>query len=45
VYIVAKAFAGKTRVDRHRLINAILSDELKGGVHALALHTQAPGED
>ena len=44
VYIVAKAFAGKTRVDRHRLVNAILSDELKGGVHALALHTQAPGE-
>ncbi len=44
VYIVAKAFAGKTRVDRHRLVNAILSDELKGGVHALAIHAQAPGE-
>ena len=44
VYIVAKAFVGKTRVDRHRLVNAILSDELKGGVHALAIHAQAPGE-
>ena len=44
VYIVAQAFAGKTRVDRHRMVNAILSDELKGGVHALAIHAQAPGE-
>ncbi|MBS0534501.1 MAG: BolA family transcriptional regulator [Proteobacteria bacterium] len=45
VYIVAQAFVGKTRVDRHRMVNAILSDELKGGVHALAIHAQAPGEN
>ena len=45
VYIVAQAFAGKTRIDRHRLVNAILSDELKAGVHALAIHAQAPGEN
>ena len=44
VYIVSDAFKGKTRVDRHRMINAILSDELKGGVHALVIHAQAPGE-
>lgn len=44
VYIVAEAFAGKSRVERHRLINSILADELKGGVHALAIHAQAPGE-
>jgi len=44
VYIVAQAFAGKTRIERHRLINSILSDELTGGVHALAIHAQAPGE-
>lgn len=44
VYIVSQAFAGKSRVDRHRLVNGILSDELKGGVHALAIHAQAPGE-
>lgn len=44
VYIVSNAFAGKSRIDRHRLVNAILSDELKGGVHALAIHAQAPGE-
>lgn len=44
VYIVSDAFTGKTRIARHRLVNAILSDELKGGVHALAIHAQAPGE-
>lgn len=44
VYIVSQAFAGKSRVERHRLINDILADELKGSVHALAIHAQAPGE-
>ena len=44
VYIVSSAFKGKTRIDRHRMINAILSDELAGGVHALAIHAAAPGE-
>lgn len=44
VYIVAQAFAGKARVERHRMVNAVLADELKGSVHALAIHAQAPGE-
>ncbi|HWK95169.1 MAG TPA: BolA family protein [Pseudolabrys sp.] len=44
VYIVSDAFAGKSRVERHRMVNSILSDELKGSVHALAIHAQAPGE-
>ena len=44
VYIVSEAFKGKARIDRHRMINAILSDELAGGVHALAIHAAAPGE-
>ena len=45
VYIVSKAFEGKTRIDRHRMINAVLVSELAGAIHALALHTYAPGED
>jgi BolA protein len=45
VYIVAEAFKGKTRLERHRMINGKLSDELAGGVHALAIHAAAPGED
>jgi BolA protein len=44
VHIVSDAFKGKTRIDRHRMINGILSDELAGGVHALAIHATAPGE-
>jgi BolA protein len=44
IYIVSQAFEGKTRIERHRMINGILSDELAGGVHALAIHATAPGE-
>ena len=44
VYIVSDAFKGKTRLERHRMINTALSDELAGGVHALAIHAAAPGE-
>ena len=44
VYIVADAFAGKTRIERHRMVNAALAAELAGGVHALAIHASAPGE-
>jgi len=44
VYIVSNAFEGKSRVDRHRMINAALAAELAGSVHALAIHAAAPGE-
>lgn len=42
VYIVSDAFRGKSRLERHRMINAVLATELKAGVHALAIHAQAP---
>jgi BolA family transcriptional regulator, general stress-responsive regulator len=44
VLIVASVFAGKTRLERHRLVNAALAAELKGKIHALALEIHAPGE-
>jgi BolA protein len=44
VHIVAEAFRGKSRIERHRMINQTLSAELAGGVHALAIHASAPGE-
>jgi BolA protein len=44
VYIVAHAFQGKTRIERHRMINQSLAAELSGGVHALAIHASAPDE-
>ena len=44
VLIVAAAFAGKSRVERHRMVNAALADEVGKRVHALALEARAPGE-
>ncbi|NEW88639.1 BolA family transcriptional regulator [Rhodopseudomonas sp. WA056] len=44
VNIVSAAFAGKSRLDRHRMINELLAAELTGGVHALAIKAKAPGE-
>jgi len=44
VTIVADAFRGKNRIERHLMINAALAAELAGGVHALAIHASAPGE-
>jgi stress-induced morphogen len=42
--IVSSAFAGKSLVQRHRLINAALSEELKGPIHALTMDTLTPDE-
>jgi BolA protein len=44
VYIVSEAFQGKSRIERHRMVNATLAGELQGGVHALAIHAHARGE-
>ena len=44
VRIVADAFAGKSRIERHRMVNELLADELSGGVHALALSVRTPDE-
>lgn len=44
VTIVAEAFAGKSRIERHRMVNGTLSAELAASVHALAIKAQAPGE-
>jgi BolA protein len=44
VQIISEAFAGKNRVDRHRMINALLATELAGPVHALAIKASTPAE-
>jgi BolA protein len=44
VDVLSNAFAGKSRIERHRMINAALAEELDGGVHALAISAKAPGE-
>jgi stress-induced morphogen len=40
--IVSTAFAGKSRIEQHRLVYAALGDAMKGPVHALALATYTP---
>ena len=42
--IVSTAFAGKTLMQRHRMINAALAEELKGPIHALTLEVKTPDE-
>jgi BolA protein len=44
VDIVSEAFVGKTRLERHRLVNAALAEELAQRVHALAIAAKAPDE-
>jgi BolA protein len=44
LYIVSEAFRGKSRLERHRMVNTTLASELAAGVHALAIHASAPGE-
>ena len=42
--IESLAFAGKSRVDRQRMIHAALGDLLDERVHALSIKASAPGE-
>lgn len=44
VDIVSEAFIGKSRIERHRMVNAALAQELAERVHALAIAAKAPGE-
>lgn len=42
--VVSARFKDMTLVNRHRLINEALAEELQGPVHALAIKALAPGE-
>ena len=42
--IVSSAFDGKSRIDRHRLVNTALAEAFERGLHALAIKARAPGE-
>jgi BolA protein len=44
VVVVADAFEEKRKVARHQSIYALLTEELAGPVHALAIHTYTRGE-
>ena len=42
--IESAAFAGKSRIERQRLVHAALGDLLDERVHALSITASAPGE-
>lgn len=44
VEVVSAAFEGLGRVERQRLVYGLLSEEMAGPIHALALRTLAPSE-
>jgi stress-induced morphogen len=45
VNVVSEEFEGRSLLKRHRLVYAVLADELQtGGVHALSLVTKTPSE-
>ncbi len=44
VRIVSAAFEGKSRIERQRMVNAVLADEFAAGLHALSLVTLTPTE-
>lgn len=44
IKVVSAAFAGKSRLERHRMVNDVLAQELAGKIHALAIQALAPEE-
>jgi BolA protein len=42
IKVVSEAFAGKSRLERHRMVNAVLAEELSGKIHALAVTALTP---
>jgi stress-induced morphogen len=42
--VISSAFAGKSLIERHRMVMAALAAEMKGPIHALTLVVKTPGE-
>jgi stress-induced morphogen len=40
--VVTAAFAGKSKIEQHRMVYAAVGDAMRGPVHALALETYTP---
>lgn len=43
--VVSGAFEGVSRVQRQRMVQKVLADELAGPVHALSIKARTPEED
>lgn len=42
--VVSDAFEGKSLIERHRLVNHALGEELKEGIHALSFQCKTPAQ-
>jgi stress-induced morphogen len=40
--VTAAAFAGRSRIEQHRLVYEVFGAEIGGPIHALSLKTQTP---
>ena len=40
--VVAEAFAGRSRLEQHRMVYGIFGDEVGGPIHALSIKTETP---
>jgi stress-induced morphogen len=40
--VTAAAFAGRSRIEQHRLVYDVFGSEIGGAIHALSLKTKAP---
>ena len=39
--VVSPAFAGRSRIEQHKMVYAIFGDEIGGPIHALSLKTRS----
>lgn len=44
ITIVSDGFAGRSRIERHRMVHEALAEELAGPVHALSVKAKTPDE-
>lgn len=42
--VISSGFAGKSLIERHRLVMAALAEEMKGPIHALTLDVKSSDE-
>jgi stress-induced morphogen len=42
--VVAAQFAGKSRIDQHKMVYAALGELMNGAIHAFALTTRVAGD-
>jgi len=45
VTVVSEAFEGKSRIERHMLVNEALAAELRGPIHMLQIKAMTPAEE